>query len=81
MVFLLVQSTRRSDRFRYFAEICWIWGLLSPDPAIQGCPPSHCEKIPFPLSFLTFSPLTFSPLSFMIVLFVKQKNFTQEVDP
>ena len=57
-------------------------GTKVPRPSRLGAnPPSPFEKIPSLLSFLPFSPLTFSPLSFMIVSFVKQNNFTQEVDP
>lgn len=39
LVSLCVQSTRRSGRFRRLAEICWAYGLLSPDPAVlEGTP-------------------------------------------
>ena len=36
VVFLRVQSTRGSDRFRHLAKICWDRGLLSPDPVAPG---------------------------------------------
>ena len=36
MFFCPVQSTRRSDRCRRFVKICWVYGLLSPDPVAIG---------------------------------------------